>query len=94
MIHVPGRKAVENALRLAAQVEADQQEIPVADPDFAAERRSGAAPALRIAAWTVNYRSLNLQLFEDVDRYTADLHDEVQDGYIERRKKCLAENTF
>ena len=45
-------------------------------------------------ASTVNYRSLNLQLFEDVDRYAVDLYGAVQDGYIERRGKRLAENTF
>jgi phospholipid-binding lipoprotein MlaA len=45
-------------------------------------------------ASAVNYRSLNLQLFEDVDRYAVDLYGAVQDGYIERRKKREAENTF
>ncbi len=42
----------------------------------------------------VNYRSLNLQLFEDVDRYAVDLYGAVQDGYIQSRKKREAENTF
>src|SRR5262249_6023384 len=32
----------------------------------------------------VNYRSLNLQLFEDVDRYAVDLYGAVQDGYLQR----------
>jgi phospholipid-binding lipoprotein MlaA len=45
-------------------------------------------------ASAVNYRSLNLQLFEDVDRYAVDLYGAVQDGYIQRRKKHDAENTF
>jgi phospholipid-binding lipoprotein MlaA len=45
-------------------------------------------------ASTVNYRSLNMQLFEDVDRYAVDLYGAVQDGYIERRKKREAEKTF
>jgi phospholipid-binding lipoprotein MlaA len=42
----------------------------------------------------INYRSLNMQLFEDVDRYAVDLYGAVQDGYIQRRKKREAENTF
>jgi len=33
----------------------------------------------------VNYRSLNLELFEEVDRYAIDIYGAVQDGYIERR---------
>jgi phospholipid-binding lipoprotein MlaA len=45
-------------------------------------------------ASAINYRSLNLQLFEDVDRYAVDLYGAVQDGYIQRRKKREAENTF
>ncbi len=45
-------------------------------------------------ASAVNYRSLNLQLFEDVDRYAVDLYGAVQDGYIQRRRKKEAENTF
>lgn len=45
-------------------------------------------------ASAVNYRSLNLQLFEDVDRYAVDLYGAVQDGYIQRRKKHESENTF
>jgi len=39
----------------------------------------------------VNYRSLNLQLFEDVDRYAVDLYGAVQDGYLQRRKKAIEE---
>ena len=39
----------------------------------------------------VNYRSLNLQLFEDVDRYAVDLYGAVQDGYLQRREKSIQE---
>lgn len=39
----------------------------------------------------VNYRSLNLELFEDVNRYTVDLYGAVQDGYLQRRAKQIAE---
>jgi phospholipid-binding lipoprotein MlaA len=37
----------------------------------------------------VNYRSLNLNLFEDVDRYAVDLYGAVQDGYMQRRAADL-----
>jgi phospholipid-binding lipoprotein MlaA len=33
----------------------------------------------------VNYRSLHLDLFEDVDRYAVDLYGAVQDGYLQKR---------
>jgi phospholipid-binding lipoprotein MlaA len=52
------------------------------------------AQAGATALSTINYRSLNLQLFEDVDRYAVDLYGAVQDGYIQRRKKHEAEDTF
>lgn len=39
----------------------------------------------------INYRSLNLQLFEDVDRYAVDLYGAVQDGYLQRREKAIQE---
>src|SRR5262245_25204625 len=39
----------------------------------------------------VNYRSLNLQFFEDVDRYAVDLYGAVQDGYLQRREKAIEE---
>jgi len=52
------------------------------------------AQAGATVASAVNYRSLNLQLFEDVDRYAVDLYGAVQDGYIQRRKKREAEDTF
>jgi phospholipid-binding lipoprotein MlaA len=37
------------------------------------------------AADAVNYRSLHLNLFEEVDRYAIDLYGAVQDGYMQRR---------
>jgi phospholipid-binding lipoprotein MlaA len=37
----------------------------------------------------VNYRSLHLNLFEDVDRYAIDLYGAVQDGYMQRRAADL-----
>ncbi|MFZ0889107.1 MAG: VacJ family lipoprotein [Candidatus Binataceae bacterium] len=40
-------------------------------------------------AEAVNYRSLNLTLFEDVDRYAVDLYGAVQDGYMQRRAVTL-----
>jgi phospholipid-binding lipoprotein MlaA len=42
-------------------------------------------------AYAVNYRSLNLTLFEDVDRYAIDLYGAVQDGYMQRRAAKLKE---
>jgi phospholipid-binding lipoprotein MlaA len=39
----------------------------------------------------VNYRSLHLNLFEDVDRYAIDLYGAVQDGYMQRRASSLKE---
>jgi len=39
----------------------------------------------------INYRSLNLELFEDVNRYTVDLYGAVQDGYQQKREKQIAE---
>lgn len=39
----------------------------------------------KYAVATVNYRSLNLELFEDVDRYAVDLYGAVQDGYLQSR---------
>jgi phospholipid-binding lipoprotein MlaA len=37
----------------------------------------------------VNYRSLHLDLFEDVDRYAVDLYGAVQDGYLQSRAARL-----
>ena len=37
----------------------------------------------------VNYRSLHLDLFEQVDRYAIDLYGAVQDGYLQRRASQL-----
>ena len=39
----------------------------------------------------VNYRSLHLNLFEEVDRYAIDLYGAVQDGYMQRRSARLKE---
>ena len=39
----------------------------------------------------INYRSLNLELFEDVDRYSVDLYGAVQDGYLQRRERAIKE---
>jgi len=39
----------------------------------------------------VNYRSLHLDMFEDVDRYAIDLYGAVQDGYMQRRAASLKE---
>ena len=39
----------------------------------------------------VNYRSLNLELFADVDRYAVDLYGAVQDVYMQRREKEVVE---
>jgi phospholipid-binding lipoprotein MlaA len=37
----------------------------------------------------VNYRSLHLNLFEEVDRYAIDLYGSVQDAYMQRRAADL-----
>jgi len=37
----------------------------------------------------INYESLNLQLFSDVDLYSVDLYGAVQDAYLQRRKQQL-----
>ncbi len=37
----------------------------------------------------INYRSLHLNLFEDVDRYAIDLYGAVQDGYMQKRAASL-----
>jgi len=39
----------------------------------------------------INYRSLNLELFEDVNRYTVDLYGAVQDAYLQRRERQIEE---
>ena len=39
----------------------------------------------------VNERSLNLELFESVDRFTLDLYSAVQDFYLQGREKQVAE---
>lgn len=45
----------------------------------------------KIAIEAVNYRSLHLNMFEDVDRYAIDLYGAVQDGYLQRRAASLRE---
>jgi len=39
----------------------------------------------------VNSRSLNLELFEDADRYSVDLYGAVQDAYMQRRERQIEE---
>ncbi|MCS6927365.1 MAG: VacJ family lipoprotein [Candidatus Binatia bacterium] len=46
--------------------------------------RSGAQ-----VMYAINYRSMNLELFEDVDRYAVDLYGAVQDAYFQRREREL-----
>jgi len=43
------------------------------------------ATAGEYLADAINYRSLNLNLFEDVDRFSIDVYGAVQDGYTQRR---------
>jgi phospholipid-binding lipoprotein MlaA len=40
---------------------------------------------------TVNYRSMNLDLFENVQRSAVDLYGAAQDVYIQRREKAISE---
>ncbi len=39
----------------------------------------------------VNERSLNLELFESVDRYSLDMYSAVQDFYLQKRERQIAE---
>ena len=39
----------------------------------------------------VNERSLNLELFESVDRYSLDMYSAVQDFYLQNRERQIAE---
>ena len=39
----------------------------------------------------INSRSLNLELFEDADRYSVDLYGAVQDAYLQRRERQIEE---
>jgi phospholipid-binding lipoprotein MlaA len=43
----------------------------------------------KLTVEAVNYRSLHLDLFEQVDRYAVDLYGAVQDGYLQRRAAQL-----
>ncbi len=38
-----------------------------------------------------NFRALNLELFEDVDRFSVDLNGAVQDGYLQQRERIVQE---
>ena len=38
-----------------------------------------------------NFRSLNLELFENVDRFSVDLYGAVQDGYLQQRERIIQE---
>lgn len=40
---------------------------------------------------TVNDRSLNLEVFEDVEESTLDLYSAVRNGYLQRRQKAIEE---
>lgn len=42
-------------------------------------------------ASAVNSRSMNLELFQDVDRYSVDLYGAVQDAYMQRREQAIKE---
>ena len=42
-------------------------------------------------ASAVNYRSMNLDLFENIQRSSVDLYGAVQDGYVQRREKLIKE---
>jgi phospholipid-binding lipoprotein MlaA len=42
-------------------------------------------------ASTINYRSMNLEFFENVERSAVDLYGAVQDGYMQRREKAIKE---
>lgn len=52
-----------------------------------------AVSAGRQTVEAVNYRSLHLDQFADVDRYAVDLYGAVQDFYLQRRMQRLAELT-
>ncbi|MBF6568714.1 MAG: VacJ family lipoprotein [Candidatus Binataceae bacterium] len=45
--------------------------------------------ATQDAVSAINYRSLHLNLFADVDRYAIDMYGAVQDGYLQRRANQL-----
>lgn len=52
---------------------------------------SVAVGASRYTVESVNYRSLHLDQFAEVDRYVIDLYGAVQDFYLQRRARKLAE---
>jgi len=50
-----------------------------------------AASAGMKASDTVNGRSLNLEIFEDVEEGTLDMYSAVRNGYLQRREKAIRE---
>lgn len=42
-----------------------------------------------VVGGAVNFRSLNLELFENVDRFSVDLYGAVQDGYLQQRERVV-----
>ena len=52
-------------------------------PEVMGARASG------VGAGAINKRSMDLGLFESVDRYSLDLYGAVQDGYLQRREQML-----
>jgi phospholipid-binding lipoprotein MlaA len=52
---------------------------------------SAAVGASRYTVEAINYRSLHLDQFADVDRYAIDLYGSVQDFYLQRRAGQLEE---
>jgi phospholipid-binding lipoprotein MlaA len=47
--------------------------------------------ASRYTVEAINYRSLHLDQFAEVDRYAIDLYGSVQDFYLQRRARQLEE---
>jgi phospholipid-binding lipoprotein MlaA len=50
-----------------------------------------AASAGMKASDTVNGRSLNLEVFEDIEEGTLDMYSAVRNGYLQRREKAIRE---
>jgi phospholipid-binding lipoprotein MlaA len=50
-----------------------------------------ATDAGTVVTNAVNERSLNLELFESVDRYSLDMYSAVQDFYLQNRERQIAE---
>ncbi len=81
-----GPSTVRDALGVAVDGAMDPKNylLPSSTERFVAETGGNA---VRI----VNERSLNLELFEDVDRFAIDLYSAVQDFYLQRRAKEVRE---